>query len=257
MGHDIINTVKKYYGEVDNYKYTRPRSWENCYKHFENKPDKNNEEAIDLAALNLAMYLASWGMYRGSSFLLDYDYKIHIPIIKNIIIRDDVYKFRGAGLDEVKESLFEISDHIKRSYSNNGVDEECILDIAEEKSASDTLVTKILLGTLGCIPAYDRFFKIGLHYSANDKIAENSKLNAKNLNHLIKWCEKYEDSLKEAQGLIQQKSDTNYPITKIVDIYFWQVGREISKFKEDIKKNKDKEKNEKELKKRIQDVCKL
>jgi hypothetical protein len=34
----------------------------------------------------------------------------------------------------------------------------------EEKdvSASNTLVTKIMLGTIGCVPAYDRFFIDGL-----------------------------------------------------------------------------------------------
>lgn len=35
-------------------------------------------------------------------------------------------------------------------------------DLDRGKTASDTLVTKILLGTLGCAPAYDRYFRQAL-----------------------------------------------------------------------------------------------
>ncbi len=46
------------------------KSWEHCYSYFamhRNQP--LGDEHIDLLCLHLAFYLASWGMYRGSSFL--------------------------------------------------------------------------------------------------------------------------------------------------------------------------------------------
>ncbi len=55
----------------------------------------NDEETIDMLALHLGFYLASWGMYRGSSFLLQKDYKVHVPIVKIIINNENdflVYK---------------------------------------------------------------------------------------------------------------------------------------------------------------------
>lgn len=36
-------------------------------------------------SLQLAFYLASWGMYRGSSFLLQKDYRVHIPVVKELL----------------------------------------------------------------------------------------------------------------------------------------------------------------------------
>ncbi|MBQ8112212.1 MAG: hypothetical protein IJ146_03300, partial [Kiritimatiellae bacterium] len=56
----------------------RYRSWEHCYKVFYEarlKRQKGGCPDYDYLCLHLAFYLASWGMYRGSSFLLQQDYK--------------------------------------------------------------------------------------------------------------------------------------------------------------------------------------
>ena len=61
--------------------FNRFNSWSHCYNAFD---DFNKSE--DLLALHLGFYLASWGMYRGSTGLLQKDYQIHIEavsIIKN------------------------------------------------------------------------------------------------------------------------------------------------------------------------------
>ena len=39
----------------------------------------------DYLSLHLAFYLASWGMYRGSSFLLQKDYKVLVPIVEEVL----------------------------------------------------------------------------------------------------------------------------------------------------------------------------
>lgn len=44
-------------------------SWEHCYTFFASHPTN-----FDLASLHLAFYLASWGMYRGSTAIRNYDY---------------------------------------------------------------------------------------------------------------------------------------------------------------------------------------
>ena len=71
------NIVKEYIAKCNkNHRYL---SWEHCYEAFGNP---NN--SIDYLALHLAFYLASWGMYRGSTELLQKDYKIHIPVVEYI-----------------------------------------------------------------------------------------------------------------------------------------------------------------------------
>ena len=60
--------------------YHRFRSWEHCYSYFQGRPTD-----CDLASLHLAFYLASWGMYRGSSFLLQKDYRVHCAVVEELL----------------------------------------------------------------------------------------------------------------------------------------------------------------------------
>ena len=60
-------------------------SWQHCYNAFILNRSNVDDNTFDYLALHLAFYLASWGMYRGSSFLLQKDYKVHIPIVKIIM----------------------------------------------------------------------------------------------------------------------------------------------------------------------------
>ena len=55
----------------------RYQSWKHCYEAFGDITKDN-----DYLALHLGFYLASWGMYRGSTGLLQKDYKIHIGAVK-------------------------------------------------------------------------------------------------------------------------------------------------------------------------------
>ena len=59
-------------------------AWEHCYSHFI-KARGSKEVDYDYLSLQLAFYLASWGMYRGSSFLLQKDYRVHIPVVKELL----------------------------------------------------------------------------------------------------------------------------------------------------------------------------
>jgi hypothetical protein len=48
----------------------RYRSWEHCYRYFHRSIPEAIAVDHDHAALQLGFYLASWGMCRGSGFLL-------------------------------------------------------------------------------------------------------------------------------------------------------------------------------------------
>ena len=80
----IIEAANSFYKELQEDKNARFRSWEHCYKNFH---DARNKVAVDYdyLCLQLAFYLASWGMYRGSSFLLKKDYKVHEPVVKELL----------------------------------------------------------------------------------------------------------------------------------------------------------------------------
>ena len=77
------------------------------------------------------------------------------------------------------------------------------------------------MGTLGCVPAYDRFFEEGAKYLGLEKKSYNKD----SLLELAAFYEAHNDRLEEARrgfevdGLI-------YPQMKLIDMGFWQVGFE-------------------------------
>lgn len=83
----VIDSSIKFYNDLKDDENGRYRSWEHCYSHFINVREAKdiNDINIDYLSLQLAFYLASWGMYRGSSFLLQKDYRIHIPVVKELL----------------------------------------------------------------------------------------------------------------------------------------------------------------------------
>lgn len=80
----IIDSSTKFYDEIKSDDNARYRSWEHCYLQFYKARTQNNVD-IDYLCLQLAFYLASWGMYRGSSFLLQKDYKVHMPVVLELL----------------------------------------------------------------------------------------------------------------------------------------------------------------------------
>ena len=71
---DIPETVKIF--ELNNDSYGRYASFDYCYNYFHPSNSNDFTEDIEKSCLAIGFYLASWGMFRGSSFLLDQFFKI-------------------------------------------------------------------------------------------------------------------------------------------------------------------------------------
>lgn len=237
-------------GEPD----TRYRSWEWCYdafkkgkKKYDGAGKEEKAEIVDYLSLHLGFYLASWGMYRGSSYLLKRDYKAHKKVVEMILEADkSLWGFnpKSESIDNAREKLFGedgLYMKIKNGYNN--------YENSNEDDASDTLVTKILLGTLGCVPAFDRFLKKGIKwlkdkYSSAEKekltaTIENNKNPGSTFVALSKFAIKFKEELK-----LKNVETVEYPVMKCVDMFFWQVGYELDLLKglEDNKNSNDKKK---------------
>jgi len=224
----ITKNVKRFWRGLDSVENHRYKSWEHCYNFFKKvKGKKLDEEELDLAQLHLAFYLASWGMYRGSSFILQKDYTIFKEIVVEVLnekyfplwnIEDNLNQKEKLEIlfVELYESLEKILIGIRASVRNHpdfdGIEKRYLNEISE---ISPTLLTKILLGTVGCIPAYDRFFISGLK-SQNLQQKFNSK---KSFNLMI---EIYLDNKTELDLLMGEFK--GYPLMKILDMHFWTLG---------------------------------
>ena len=88
-------------------------------------------------------------------------------------------------------------------------------------TVSPVLITKILMGTLGCVPAYDRFFEEGAKYLGLEKKSYNKD----SLLELAAFYEAHNDRLEEARRGMRTE-DLVYPQMKLLDMGLWQVGFE-------------------------------
>lgn len=182
----IIKSSTEFYNDLKIDENGRYRSWEHCYSHFI-KARGSKEIDYDYLSLQLAFYLASWGMYRGSSFLLQKDYKVHIPVVKGLLSNEydalagiECIEFRKESnqqlLLEINSFLGQYYDKIRREVKGQEL----------KNQLSFTLITKILMGTLGCVPAYDRYFIAGIK---KQKVTTGN-YNLKSIMKLVDFYEK-------------------------------------------------------------------
>ena len=130
----------------------RYTSFDYCFNHFQSHRDHPAELSspfvMELSCLHLGFYLASWGMLRGSSPLLMRSIKHYAPVIEVIA--------------SASASIWEIDAHAYTDEAIEGLGQTASqLRSALPEGASDILVTKIMLGVFGCVPAFDTYFKKG------------------------------------------------------------------------------------------------
>ena len=154
----LDQTIRKYYKCAKD-PDSRFRSWDYCYDFFRKNYNKLHlPEVEDDAARQLGLYLASWGMYRGSGFLLQYAYTVHKPVIRALasseefldLLQHDV----GAKNSDIEltQTIMDLVKLVRKAY--------CPFGRRFDKKPTDTLVTKVLLGTVGCLPARDTYFRM-------------------------------------------------------------------------------------------------
>lgn len=215
----VQSALQTFFKSINDDEHARYKSWEHCYLAFRNNQNKMDESTTDMLCLHLAFYLASWGMYRGSSFLLQKDYKVHRKAVLEMqnkeynILRDADFDTLNSDTARLKSTelhgkLKEIYEEIKKTCSN-------VNDVSE------TLLTKILMGVFGCCPAYDRFVKNTIkHYGlGKETFSEPAKM----LDDLTSFYKQYQNVLINEQHKTQT-AELTYPIMKLIDCVLWQIG---------------------------------
>ena len=220
---ELISAAQTFYDDARANENGRSRSWEHCYRVFRDARTDPSPD-YDYLSLHLAFYLASWGMYRGSCFILQKDYKVHTPIVEEILKPEYDCLFglacadlRDSEVQEMLETVYNgIADHFK-PIRNQVARREV------KSKVSPVLITKILMGTLGCVPAYDRFFQDGV--AAYKVTTQEYSLDS--VSTLVKFYEEHYDRLEEARRGMRTE-DLIYPQMKLLDMGFWQIGFEKS-----------------------------
>lgn len=210
---DVVTTVEKFIQRSS--PEARFSSFDYCYNYFQlTKPYEltNNSE---LSCLTLGFYLASWGMFRGSSFLLNKSAKYFQPTIQYIASLDkSVWAIDvNTYTDENIQKIIEIYSGIKSTLIQN-------------KQSDITLITKVLLGVFGFIPAFDQYFCGTFRDIFKRENAGFRRINEKSLTLIKVFYAKHQLAIDELasstfttdfkSGL---KTDINYPKAKIIDMY--------------------------------------
>jgi len=165
---------------------------------------------IEKSCLVLGFYLASWGMFRGSSFLLQKSVKhfestiLYIATLDKSVWDIDVDNYNEKNID----TIIGIYKDIKKLLILNG-------------NSDLTLITKILLGIFGFIPAFDNYFGNSFRAIYGGQCGFR-KLNVKSLTFIKAF---YDSNKSTIDSLSMETFTTNFTTGKIIDMYGFTAGQ--------------------------------
>lgn len=216
FGDGIGIEVLRFSSQADeNHRFT---SFDYCYNYFITTPDLLRD--MEKSCLTLGFYLASWGMFRGSSFLLQKSAKYFEPTIDYIASLDrsvweiDVDSYTEANIDKILKIYGEIKGRL-------------ILN----RNAELTLVTKVLLGIFGFVPAFDNYFSTTFRRIFNGECGFR-RMNKESLKLIGEFYVANREAIDDLSSKMcttdfrtGQKSAINYPKAKIIDMYGFMASQ--------------------------------
>lgn len=199
--------------------FSRDMSFDYCYNYFKDK-QYLQEHDMEKSCLALGFYLGNWGMFR-KSFLQTVSLRHYENIIN--YISDAPLTSWNIDLDNYLDNidaLCEIYEQVKAAIKGN-----------QPRNPSQTLVTKIMLGVFGCVPALDNNFVSGFNeiFKGNGGFrTDNFKYNIQQLNKFYSANKDDIDKLSSTSKTLDvytgTLTPTNYPKSKIVDLYGYCKG---------------------------------
>ncbi|WP_208605811.1 hypothetical protein [Rodentibacter genomosp. 1] len=130
----------------------------------------------------------------------------------------------------VQNNLVDLSYHLNILYSDiREIVYQEKNEILKEKEVSIVLITKVLLGTLGCIPSYDRFFVNGIQKNDITKNIYQLTSIKKSIYQLAEFYEKNRAIFEEVRASSNIDGKLPYPQMKLLDLGFWIIGSKNEK----------------------------
>lgn len=215
---DIEENLRRYLS--DRQPTARYASFDYCYNYFQefHEQDRLQElvssERLQESCLQIGFYLASWGMFRGRSFLLRRSVKYFEPLVR--VLTTVPREAWTIDVDGYTDDAFEVLLHCDRVITDA---------IGQGRSVTSTLTTKIMLGVFGNIPAFDRYFRSGLGIHT---------LNRKSLRIIAHFYQDYKAVIDKqailtldyatSDSKIPRYTHRKYPIAKIIDMIGFVEG---------------------------------
>lgn len=192
----------------------RYASFDYCYNYFRTTDQTDLINNMEKSCLTLGFYLASWGMFR-KGFLRDKSLKHYDKTIEYIASLDkniweiDVDKYTEENIKIILDIYAKIKD-----------------GLVKKGSADLTLVTKVMLGVFGFIPAFDKYFCDTFRQIFEEEKHGFRKVNSKSLTCIKRFYDINKSTIDNISNqtftidfLTEKKTNINYPKAKIVDMY--------------------------------------
>lgn len=200
----------------------RYASWDYCYVYFRTAHGRLTDD-MEKSCNMLGFYLASWGMLRGSSPLLQRSSRHYWNLIE-YVNQTDTEDPEFAQLDvpnyadpSTRQTILDRYRQVQR-----------LLD-GDEHESSLTRTTKVMLGIWGNVPAFDRFFCRTLSHDVSSR--GYSRLTSRALEDVYRLYSSVPANqrfLKQARyrvlDFLGQPTELVYPIAKLIDMYGFQRG---------------------------------
>jgi hypothetical protein len=190
----------------------RYTSFDYCYNYFRTTKDLNID--LEKSCLVLGFYLASWGMFRGSSFLLQHSVSHFKPTIQYINSLDK--SIWDIDVDRYDKNNIELITNIYKEIKER---------LIPNDNTDLTLITKVLLGVFGFIPAFDSYFCDTFRLIFDGECGFR-RVNEVSLNLISNFYQANKDSIDNLSNntfttdfLTGKKTMIKYPKAKIIDMY--------------------------------------
>lgn len=227
---------------------SRPLSWDLCYGFFHQNHQQfldgiPSSTSLELGALQLSSYLASFGMYRNA-VLRTLNRRLFSAILKTLFEaarNANIDPYASKGILSVQQ-LQVLIDAVKDSYQTF----LCASGYPKPSHSTTTLISKVLMGVMGVLPAFDICFKAAIPIF-NTKAPENCRLSDKlddaTLTSLLNVAQDtnvlsyiktqfdgvIEVSKKDENGHIT-KQLVQYPPMRLLDLFFWAYDLKTYKY---------------------------
>ena len=140
----------------------RDASWGYCYSFFRDHREQRDAlrpggKLHRQACMELAAYMASWGMYRGSGPLLQRSAVQFGPVVEAMVNADaegtslwdlDVDRYGKETFTLLEAEVSRLRGALKKWP-------------VKDRGVTPTVVTKLMLGVYGCVPAFDDYVRQG------------------------------------------------------------------------------------------------
>lgn len=198
----------------------RQLSFDFAYNYFADTEDPTAN--MELSCLQLGYYLASWGMLRGSSYLFRHTNVAHYRhAIEVIAVRNGQMRLIDADSWDQPETQGALLDCYRQLRHA----------LLPKNRSSLILVTKVMLGVWGCVPAFDTYFVKSMRVLAGKNASAFGNFSVRSLSLLSDFYRLHQNEIDRQASSVTTRDFVNgaatghtYTRAKIIDICGFQYS---------------------------------